>query len=85
MMFMIGNIGTAEAMNNGLAKKPPMAWSNWNIAGCTGELTYEYIVSHLDAEQETYLVSMLRNDTIAGARRSILKIRPRLNLSSVAA
>ena len=27
-----------EGLNNGLAQRPPLAWSNWNIVGGEGEV-----------------------------------------------
>lgn len=33
IVFVIGGLQSAFALNNGLAKKPPLAYSNWNIVG----------------------------------------------------
>lgn len=37
-VVMCGVPGRAVALNNGLAQKPPLAYSNWNIVGPVGEI-----------------------------------------------
>ena len=34
-----------EGLNNGLAQRPPLAWSNWNIVGGDGEVPGQPISS----------------------------------------
>jgi len=38
ILGLLGALQCASALNNGLAQKPPLAYSNWNIVGPKGTL-----------------------------------------------
>ncbi len=50
VLFLLGNAPHAQALDNGLAKTPPMGWNDWNAFGCNVseqliKQTADYIVS----------------------------------------